>query len=95
MFTDVWRAGVRVHFALAWRHPALRRILWLYLPIAAGLVVSLFQVGLDRRLASATGVSSIAWMANATTLQQMPLGLVSVAISLAALPQPELLLRGP
>jgi putative peptidoglycan lipid II flippase len=29
-----------------WSHPALRRILWLYLPIAAGLLVSLFQVGL-------------------------------------------------
>ena len=40
----------------------------------AGLVVSLFQVGLDRRLASGTGEQSIAWMANATTLQQMPLG---------------------
>jgi putative peptidoglycan lipid II flippase len=51
------------------------------------LVVSLFQVGLDRRLASGTGESSIAWMANATTLQQMPLGLISVAISLAALPR--------
>ena len=51
------------------------------------MVVSLFQVGLDRRLASGTGAESIAWMANATTLQQMPLGLISVAISLAALPR--------
>ncbi|MDI9546479.1 MAG: lipid II flippase MurJ, partial [Chloroflexota bacterium] len=41
----------------------------------------------DRRLASGTGEQSIAWMSNATTLQQMPLGLVSVAIALAALPR--------
>ncbi|MBK8049598.1 MAG: murein biosynthesis integral membrane protein MurJ [Anaerolineales bacterium] len=87
MAADMMRAGVRFGIRLDWRHPALRRILWLYLPIAAGLVVSLFQVGLDRRLASGTGASSIAWMANATTLQQMPLGLISVAISLAALPR--------
>jgi len=87
MVADTWRAGVRWRFTPGWRHPALRRILWLYLPIAAGLVVSLFQVGLDRRLASGTGASSIAWMANATTLQQMPLGLISVAISLASLPR--------
>lgn len=87
MFFDVRRAGVTFGFHIDLRHPALRRILWLYLPIAAGLVVSLFQVGLDRRLASATGEQSIAWMANATTLQQMPLGLISVAISLAALPR--------
>ncbi len=87
MTVDVRRAGVPLALTLQWRHPALRRILWLYLPIAAGLVVSLFQVGLDRRLASGTGAQSIAWMANATTLQQMPLGLISVAISLAALPR--------
>ncbi|MEM7536753.1 MAG: murein biosynthesis integral membrane protein MurJ [Chloroflexota bacterium] len=71
---------------LRWQHPALAKILALYTPIAAGLVVSVFQIGLDRRLASSTGEQSIAWMANATTLQQMPLGLISVAIALAALP---------
>jgi putative peptidoglycan lipid II flippase len=87
MAVEMQRRGVNVRPTPNWRHPALRRILWLYLPIAAGLVVSLFQVGLDRRLASGTGESSIAWMANATTLQQMPLGLISVAISLAALPR--------
>lgn len=87
MAVEMRRNGVLVRLRPDWRHPALRRILWLYLPIAAGLLVSLFQVGLDRRLASGTGESSIAWMANATTLQQMPLGLISVAISLAALPR--------
>ena len=87
MALDVRRAGIIVRLQWRWRHPALGHILRLYLPIAAGLVVSLFQVGLDRRLASATGASSIAWMANATTLQQLPLGLISVAIGLAALPQ--------
>ena len=87
MALDLYRAGVRLHLQLDWRHPALWRITRLYLPIAAGLLVSLFQVGLDRRLASGTGEQSIAWMSNATTLQQMPLGLISVAISLAALPR--------
>lgn len=87
MVFDLRRGGVLPRPQLDWQHPALRRIGWLYLPIAAGLVVSLFQVGLDRRLASGTGESAIAWMANATTLQQMPLGLISVALSLAALPR--------
>jgi putative peptidoglycan lipid II flippase len=85
MAWDVRRAGLR--FSLQWSHPALGRILRLYLPIAAGLVVAQFQVGLDRRLASGTGEQSIAWMRSATTLQQLPLGLISVAISLAALPR--------
>lgn len=87
MTWDLRRSGPTIHLSLDLRHPALRRILLLYAPIAAGLLVSLFQVGLDRRLASSTGAQSIAWMANATTLQQMPLGLISVAIALASLPR--------
>ncbi len=85
MAWDVRRAGLK--FTFHWSHPALARIVRLYLPIAAGLIVAQFQVGLDRRLASGTGVQSIAWMSKATTLQQLPLGMISVAISLAALPR--------
>lgn len=70
-----------------WQHPALCKIVRLYVPIAAGMGVSIFQVGLDRRLATGTGTGSISWMQFATTLQQMPLGLISIAIALAALPQ--------
>ncbi len=84
---DLLRAGVRPRWSMEWRNPALGKMLRLYGPIAGGMVVSMFQIALDRRLASGTGEQSIAWMANATTLQQMPLGLISVAISLAALPR--------
>lgn len=87
MAWDLQRAGLTVRLQVDWRHPALRKIITLYLPIAAGLVVTLFQVGLDRRLASGISAESIAWMRYATTLQQLPLGLISVAISLAALPR--------
>ena len=78
--------GTRLRFAFDLSHPALRRILALYLPIAAGLIISNLQIAIDRRLASTTGDSSIAWMANATTLVQLPHGLVAVAIALAVLP---------
>lgn len=84
---DLRRAGLSLRLNFDWRHPALRKIIALYLPIAAGLLVTLFQVGLDRRLASGISAESIAWMRYATTLQQLPLGLISVAISLAALPR--------
>jgi putative peptidoglycan lipid II flippase len=67
-------------------HPGVRRIGRLYLPILLGLVVSSAGVVIDRNLASRTGPGSIAWMANATTLIQGALGLVAVAVSLAALP---------
>ncbi len=77
---------VKVRFRLDLSHPALRRILALYVPIALGLVVSNVQVAIDQRLASSTGESSIAWMDRATTLIQLPHGMVAVAISLAVLP---------
>ncbi|MEX1019767.1 MAG: murein biosynthesis integral membrane protein MurJ, partial [Litorilinea sp.] len=87
MAWDLARAGIRLRPVWAWRHPALGQMLRLYLPIAGGMVVSLAQIALDRRLATGAAEESVAWMANATTLQQMPLGLISVAIALAALPQ--------
>ena len=78
--------GVKFRFRLDLSDPALRRILILYLPIALGLVISNVQVAIDQRLASSTGESSIAWMDRATTLVQLPHGMVAVAISLAVLP---------
>lgn len=91
MSWDLWRwmrAGEQtLRLSFNWRHPVLRKIVTLYLPIAAGLLVSSFQIGLDRRLATGTDPRAINWMQNATTLQQLPLGLISVAISLASLPR--------
>ncbi|MBM4458246.1 MAG: murein biosynthesis integral membrane protein MurJ [Chloroflexi bacterium] len=77
---------VRLRLSAAWHHPAVRRILRLYLPIALGLIVTQVQIVLDRRWASATGPESVSWMKYATTLIQLPLGLAPVAVSLAALP---------
>ena len=77
---------LRFSFSLDFSHPGLRRMAGLYMPVALGLVVSQVGIAIDRNLASRTGEQSIAWMQNATTLIQFPLGLVAVAISTAVLP---------
>ena len=77
---------VKFAFSLDLSHPALRRIAGLYLPIVLGLVISQIGIAIDRNLASRTGEESIAWMQYATRLIQLPIGLVSAAISLAILP---------
>ena len=87
--------GLGLHPSLAWNHPGVRRILHLYVPIALGLLVTQFQIIVDGRWASATGAPSVSWMRYSTTLIQMPLGLVPVAISLAALPSLAHALRAP
>lgn len=78
------RTGVGLR--LVWGHPALRRILILYLPVSVSLLVGQLQVLVDANLVSRTGPESASWMRYATTLIQFPLGLVPVAVSLAALP---------
>jgi putative peptidoglycan lipid II flippase len=77
---------VRVRLRAGWQHPAIRRIWRLYVPLMLGLIVTQFQIIVDGRWASAAGESSVAWMGFATTLIQLPLGLIPVAVSLAALP---------
>ena len=81
---DMRGSGLR--FTLNFRHPALKRVWVLYLPILVAVLVNIVQGGIDRRLASGTGDSSLAYMRTATTLYQLPHGLVAVAISMAALP---------
>ncbi len=74
------------HWALDFRHPALRQILRLYLPVVIGVGIQLVGVTIDRNLTSRTGEHSLAWMQAATQLYQFPLGLIAVAISIAILP---------
>ncbi|HUG15757.1 MAG TPA: murein biosynthesis integral membrane protein MurJ [Thermomicrobiales bacterium] len=71
-----------VHF----RHPAIRRIGLLYLPIFIGLFANTIALIVDRNLAWGTSEEALGAMRYATTLNQMVLGLVAAAISLASLP---------
>ena len=76
----------KLRFTLNFRHPVLKRVWILYTPILISILVNIVQGGIDRRLASGTGDNSLAYMRTATTLYQLPHGLVAVAVSMAALP---------
>jgi len=76
----------RLRLVLDLCHPALRRIVRLYLPILIGLVVDTLAVFLSYNLASRIGEGSISWMEYAATIIQFPLGLIVTAISVATLP---------
>lgn len=76
----------RFHLRLDWRHPGIRRITILYMPILFGLVVNQVAIWISYRLAILTGDNSVTYMTYATTLYQFPLGLVVTAVSLAILP---------
>jgi putative peptidoglycan lipid II flippase len=79
-------ARMRYHLGVSLRHPGVRRIALLYIPVSAGLVVSAIGVAIDSNLASRTGEGNMAAMRFATTLTQFPLGLIGAAASFAVLP---------
>lgn len=68
------------------RHPAVRSIFRLYLPIFIGLFANTFGQFIDRGLAYTAGENALGAMRYATTVQQLVLGLVATGISLGALP---------
>lgn len=75
-------------FVLDLKHPALRHIFKLYLPVFLGFLFTTGAVLLDLSLQSQTSEHStaIAAMGFATTLIQFPVGLVAAALSFAVLP---------
>ncbi len=83
------RAGIIWRPVLHLRHPAVRQMLVLYIPIAAGLIISVGQQNLDVALQLRTPGGALAnatALQSATTLIQFPTGLVVAALSFAVLP---------
>lgn len=80
------QARMRFRLLLDLHHPEVRRIGKLCLPVAAGMVVTIFGIVIDRRLASQTGAGSLSAMQYATKIVQLPLGLISTALGVAILP---------
>lgn len=70
-----------------WRHPAVRRIVVLYIPVMLSLILDTLVIRtFSYNVASQTGEGSISYMDLATTLIQFPQGLIATAISIAILP---------
>jgi len=84
-------------FVLDLKHPAIRRILRLYGPVAVSFLGSTALIYFDQYLAASTrclpfaihlacGEANNTALRNATTLIQFPIGLVAAALSFAVLP---------
>ncbi|MBI3243701.1 MAG: murein biosynthesis integral membrane protein MurJ [Chloroflexi bacterium] len=72
--------------ALYIRHPGLRRIFELYVPIIIGLIITQTSIYIGLGLAYRAGEGGVSWMNYATLIYQFPLGLVATALSFAILP---------
>jgi putative peptidoglycan lipid II flippase len=68
-------------------HPAVRRILRLYIPVAGGIVISIAGQVADLNFKSRLpDVGDLSAMQYATALVQFPVGIVAAALALAILP---------
>ena len=78
---------VLLHLGAALKHPGVRKIGLLYLPVLFSLAVDvLINRPFSYTLASQSGDGTISYMSWATQLREFPMGLVGTAISLAILP---------
>jgi putative peptidoglycan lipid II flippase len=78
--------GTRLRPNLRLRHPDVRRIGRLYVPVVIGLSFALVGTTVDTILAAGVEPGAPAVMRYATTLVQLALGIIATAVSLAALP---------
>jgi len=89
LLPPLWRLRLVWRPALDLRHPAVRQIIRLYAPIAAGLLISLGQQNAELFLIGRMpggALQNVTALQSATTLVQFPVGLVTAALSFAVLP---------
>lgn len=80
------KAGFRLKLYIDYRHPGVKKVFYLILPIMIGVSLNQFNILVDRILASGLAEGSIASLNYALKLMNLPLGLFVLAISTASFP---------
>lgn len=82
----LWRQGMRFRFGLSFTHPAVRKVARLMIPGIFGVGISQINFALSRMIASFLEEGSVASLYYASRVQELTLGLFSIALSIALLP---------
>ncbi len=77
---------VGASWRLDFKHPALRRVLWLMIPTSAGLGVRQLNLLVEQNLASGMGAGAITVIRNSTRLFQFPVDAFGAAVASAVFP---------
>jgi putative peptidoglycan lipid II flippase len=77
---------IPVRLSFNWRHPGVRQVIGLFLPVAGGLLLSVLAAEASYIASGRIGESGPATMRYAAQVIQFPLGLIVAAVSSAALP---------
>ncbi len=82
----LWKEGMRFGFTLSFRDPAVRRVGRLMIPGILGVSVYQVNFALSRMMASGLETGSTASLYYASRIEELTLGLFSIALSVALLP---------
>lgn len=82
----LWRRGMRFKFSLSFSHPAVRRAAKLMVPGIFGFGISQINFAISRMIASVLEEGSVSSLYYASRVQELTLGLFSIALSIALLP---------
>ena len=80
------KTGFRFRPQLNLRDPGLRRILWLMLPATIGLSATQINIFVNTNFASSCVEGSVSWLNYAFRMEQLPIGVFGVALSIATMP---------
>lgn len=80
------RIGLRYRFTFNFRHPGVKQIGRLFIPVLLGLSVTQLNLFVNQNLASGLSPGSVAALRTAQRLMQLPIGIFAVAIAAAAFP---------
>jgi putative peptidoglycan lipid II flippase len=80
------RVGLRYRFTLDLRHPGVKRLWQLMVPVLASLSVTQLNLFVNQNLASGLEPGMVAALRTAQRLMQLPVGTFAVALALASFP---------
>lgn len=80
------RVGLRYHFSFNLRHPGVKKLLSLMLPVLLGLSVSEINLFVNQNLASTLPDGMVSALRIAQRLMQLPVGVFGIAIAVAIFP---------
>ncbi len=85
-FVAILRLGVRYTFSFNLRHPGVRELLLLIVPVFIGLAASQFNLFVNQNLASSLSEGLVSALRAAQRLMQLPITLFGITVGIAFFP---------
>ncbi len=85
-FPALWKLGLRYHAVIDLKHPGVRRVGALVMPVLIGLSVAQFNLFVNQNLGSNLPEGMLSALRAAQRVMQLPIGIFAVAIAVALFP---------